>query len=60
MFADIGYEEAETKGLGWIEKFLKLIIKRENLNCHTSVGMKLRFSSKLFIDIKITTCILFI
>ena len=42
MFADIGYEEIETKGLGWIqEMYKKLIIKIINLNFLTLVGMKL-------------------
>ena len=41
MFADIGYEETETKGLvGFQEKFQKLIIKMENLNFLILVGIK--------------------
>ena len=41
MFADVGYEEVETKGLGWISgKFVKLIIKKENLNFLILVGMR--------------------
>jgi len=48
MFADIGYEEAETKGLGWIlVKFPKFIIKEENLSFHILVGMKLKFKKKV-------------
>ena len=48
MFADIGYEEAETKGLGWISgKVSKLIIKKENLSFHILVGMKLKFKKKV-------------
>ena len=48
MFADIGYEEAETRGLGWISgKFLKLIIRMENLNCHILGGTKLKFKRKV-------------
>ena len=48
MFADVGYEEAETKGLGWISgKVSKLIIKKENLNFRTSVGMKLKLKKKV-------------
>tara|TARA_Y100001970_G_scaffold244869_1_gene311442 strand:- start:1226 stop:1624 length:399 start_codon:yes stop_codon:yes gene_type:complete len=42
MFADIGYEETETKGLGWISgKFQKLTIKMENTNFLILVGTKL-------------------
>ena len=55
MFADIGYEEAETKGLGWISgKVSKIDNQKENLNFRTSVGMKLKFKkeSKIFKDIK--------
>ena len=48
MFADIGYEDEETKGLGWIPgKVSKLIIKMENLNFHTLVGTKLKFKKKV-------------
>ena len=33
MFADIGYEQIETKGLGWISgKVSKMIIIMENTN----------------------------
>jgi glutamine amidotransferase len=40
MFADVGYEETETQGLGWISgKYQKLIIKMENLNFLILVGM---------------------
>ena len=35
MFADIGYEETETKGLvGSQERYQKLIIKMENISSH--------------------------
>ena len=42
MFADIGYEETETKGLGWIRgKFQKSIIKMESISFLILVGIKL-------------------
>ena len=42
MFADIGYEETETKvWVGFQVKFQKLIIKMENINFLTLVGTKL-------------------
>ena len=42
MFADIGYEEVETKGLGWISgKVSKINNQMVNLSFHTLVGMKL-------------------
>jgi len=42
MFADIGYEETETKGLGWMQvRFPKLIIKMENINFLILAGTKL-------------------
>ena len=42
MFADLGYEETETKGLvGFREKFQRSIIKIINSNFHTLDGMKL-------------------
>ena len=42
MFADLGYEETETKGLvGFQEKFQRLIIKIINSNFRTLVGTKL-------------------
>ena len=41
MFADIGYEETETKGLGWIPgKVLKIDNKMENINFLTLDGIK--------------------
>ena len=40
MFADVGYEETETKGLGWIAgNVKKLIIKKISLSFPTLVGM---------------------
>ena len=48
MFADIGYEEIETKGLGWISgKYQRSIIKIINSNFHTLVGMKLVLLKKV-------------
>ena len=48
MFADIGYEETETKGLvGFLEKYQKLIIKMDKLNFLTLVGMKLILLKKV-------------
>ena len=42
MFADIGYEETETKGLGWISgKVSKIDNQNKNSNFHTLVGTKL-------------------
>ena len=42
MFADIGYEEVETKGLGWISgKVSKIDNQGGNLSFHILVGMKL-------------------
>ena len=42
MFADIGYEEVELKGLvGFQEKYQRSIIKIINTNFHTLDGMKL-------------------
>ena len=44
MFADVGYEEAETKGLGWISgKVSKINNQKENLNSLILVGTKLKF-----------------
>ena len=41
MFGDIGYEETETKGLGWISgKVSKIENKMENLSFLISVGTK--------------------
>ena len=41
MFADVGYEETKTKGLGWVSgKVSKIIIKMENTNFLTLVGIK--------------------
>jgi glutamine amidotransferase len=55
MFADIGYEETETKGLGWISgKVSKIIIKMENINFLILVGTKLILlkDSKIFKNIE--------
>ena len=42
MFADIGYEEEETKGLGWISgKVSKIDNKMENINYLILAGTKL-------------------
>ena len=42
MFADLGYEETETRGLGWISgKVSKIDNQNEKVsNFHTLVGMK--------------------
>ena len=48
MFADIGYEEEETKGLGWISgKVSKIDNQKENLNFHILVGTKLKFKKRV-------------
>ena len=48
MFADIGYEETETKGLvGFLEKYQRSIIKIINSNSHTLVGTKLVLLKKV-------------
>ena len=42
MFADIGYEEIETKGLGWISgKVSKIDNQNGKYSFHTSAGTKL-------------------
>ena len=54
MFADIGYEEAETKGyFGLMVQFLKLTIKKEKLNL-LDIGwneIEIQKESKIFKDI---------
>ena len=48
MFADIGYEEEETKGLGWISgKVSKIDNQKGKFKLHILVGMKLKFKKKV-------------
>ena len=55
MFADIGYEETETKGLGWISgKVSKIIIKIINIKL-PHIGwneINIVKDSKIFKDIE--------
>ena len=64
MFADIGFEETETKGIGMDsqEMLKKLIIKIINLNFLILVGMSflLLSNSKLFKDIKENSHVYFV
>ena len=55
MFADIGYEEFETKGLGWISGNVKKINNRNNEYKLPHIGwneLSFTFESKLFKNIK--------
>ena len=55
MFADVGYEEIETKGLGWIAGSIKKIDNKNNQFKLPHIGWnELSFTSKskLFRDIK--------
>jgi len=55
MFADVGYEETETKGLGWIAGNVKKIDNKENQFKLPHIGWNELFftsNSKLFKDIK--------
>ena len=48
MFADVGYEEIETKAsVGFQEKYQRLTIKMISSNFHTLVGMKLALLKKV-------------
>ena len=55
MFADVGYEETETKGLGWIGGNVKKIDNKENQFKLPHIGwneLSFTSNSKLFRDIK--------
>jgi len=55
MFADVGYEEIKTKGLGWIAGNVKKIDNKENKFKLPHIGwneLSFTSSSKLFRDIK--------
>jgi len=55
MFADVGYEETETKGLGWIAGNVKKIDNKENQFKLPHIGwneLSFTSNSKLFKDIK--------
>ena len=55
MFADIGYEEAETKGLGWIPGKVSKIDNQNGRFKLPHIGwneIEIRKESKLFMDIK--------
>jgi glutamine amidotransferase len=55
MFADKGFEEVETKGLGWIPGSVKKIDNKNNQFKLPHIGwneLSFSFESKLFKDIK--------
>jgi len=55
MFADIGFEEIETKGLGWISGNIKKIDNKNNQFKLPHIGwneLSLLSNSKLFKDVK--------
>ena len=55
MFADIGYEEAETKGLGWISGKVSKIDNQKGKYKLPHIGwneIEIKKESKLFKDIK--------
>ena len=64
MFADIGYEETETKGLGWISGKVTKINNQNGKYKLPHIGwnqINMIKDSKIFKDIKMTPiCILFI
>ncbi len=64
MFADIGYEEAETKGLGWISGKVSKIDNQKGKYKLPHIGwneIEIKKESKLFNDIKINLiCISYI
>ena len=65
MFADIGYEETETKGLGWISGKVSKIDNKQGKYKLPHIGwnqINIVKDSKIFKDIQIIilTCILYI
>ena len=63
MFADIGFEETETKGLGWISGNVEKIDNKKNQFKLPHVGwneLSLLSNSKLFKDIKENSHVYFV